>query len=73
MSFESELTELLQSIESEDFTGEKRQERLAIIEAWEYNTEMRESFQLVISFKHSLSNLDIDSLSGGSSTTHLSK
>ena len=73
MSFESELTELLQSIESEDFTGEKRQERLAIIEAWEYNTEMREAIQLAISLKHSLSTLGTDSLSGGSSTTHLSK
>jgi len=67
------LTELRQSIGSENLTGEDRRERLAIIEEWEYNKEIRESIQLAISLKHSLSTLGTDSLSGGSSTTHLSK
>ena len=63
------LTELRQSIGSENLTGEDRRERLEIIEEWEYNKEIRESIQLAISLKQSLSTLGIDKLSGDSSTT----
>ena len=67
------LSELRKSIGSEDLTGEDRHERLEVIEEWEYNVEIRESIQLAISLKSSLSTLGTDSLSGGSSMTHLLK
>lgn len=63
------LTELRQSIGSEDVNAEDRRERLAIIEEWEYNKEIRELIQLAISLKSSLSTLNTDSMSGDSSTT----
>jgi len=63
------LTELRQSIGSENLTGEDRRERLEVIEEWEYNKEIRESIQLAISLKSSLSTLGTDSMSGDSSTT----
>ena len=63
------LSELRKSIGSEDLTGDDRRERLEVIEEWEYNVEIRESIQLAISLKSSLSTLGTDSLSGGSSTT----
>src|SRR6056297_3835409 len=65
------LTELRQSIGSENLTGEDRRERLEVIEEWEYNKEIRESIQLAISLKSSLSTLGTDSMSGGSSSTFL--
>jgi hypothetical protein len=63
------LTELRTSIGTEELTEEDRRERLAIIEEWEYNIEIRESIQLAISLKSSLSTLGTDSLSGDSTIT----
>nr|WP_321113096.1 hypothetical protein [Halorussus salinisoli] len=62
------LAELRQSIGRDDLTGDKRRERLEIIEEWEYNIEMRESIQLAISLKCSLTTLGIESSSEESST-----
>jgi hypothetical protein len=63
------LTELRQSIGSEEVNAEDRRERLATIEEWEYNKEVRELIQFAISLKSSLSTLNTDSLPSDSSTT----
>ncbi|WP_132061056.1 DUF7342 family protein [Halorussus amylolyticus] len=62
------LAELRQSIGREDLTGDERRERLEIIEEWEYNVEMRESIQLAIRLKSSLTTLGAESLGDGLST-----
>lgn len=51
------LAELRQSIGREDLTGNARRERLEIIEEWEYTVEVRESIQLAISLRSSLTTL----------------
>ena len=51
------LAELRQSIGDEALTGDERRERLDVIGEWEYNIEVRESIQLAISLKSSLTTL----------------
>lgn len=63
------VSELRKSIGDDELTGDDRRERLEIIEEWEYNVEIRESIQLAISLKSSLSTLGSDSLVATSSTT----
>ncbi|WP_267643529.1 DUF7342 family protein [Haloarchaeobius amylolyticus] len=63
------LPALRQSIGDEDLSGEERRERLDVIEEWEYNIEVRESVQLAISLKSSLTTLGADSLGNGPSET----
>ena len=62
------LAELRRSIGRDDFTGDERRERLEIIDEWEYNIEVRESIQLAISLRDSLTTLGAESFSGDSTT-----
>jgi len=63
------LAELRQSVGHDDLSSETRRERLEAVEEWAYNIEARESIQLAISLKRSLSTLDAESLTAESTTT----
>ncbi|GAB3022224.1 DUF7342 family protein [Natronobiforma cellulositropha] len=54
------LEELRRSIGSDELSPEDRRERLEIVDEWEYNVQVRESLQLAISLKGSLTRLDAE-------------
>lgn len=56
------LSELRQSIGNDDLSSDDRSERLDVAEEWEYDVEIRESIQLAIRLKDSLTLLDTKSV-----------
>lgn len=51
------LAELRQSVGDDELSADQRRERLAIVEEWEYDVEMREAIRLAIGLKDSLTEL----------------
>lgn len=63
------LGELRRSVGREDLDGDERRERLAVIEEWEYDVEIREAIQLAISLRESLSRVGPDSFPNSAAET----
>lgn len=65
-----DLAALRGTVGNDGLSGEARRERLAVIEEWEYNVEMREAIRLAISLKDSLTELGTD-IGSGPAPEHL--